>query len=175
MRILANGIVSELADVIDVYYFETAKVLTRATVKSGTKLGTLSEVLNNKHTGAISTKVAGNLKAKNSGEDVKTVTIALHMQESAGNEYQNLSIGTDFTIQLLATQYTAESDSFDEKYDINADFAPQEVPSAMVKKLTGSNLDIYDSVSDQRLDLDTGYQFEPTETYDQAQKSEKRY
>ena len=42
------------------------------------------------------------------------------MQESAGNEYQGKSIGTDFSIQLLATQFTYEEDSFDENYDKDA-------------------------------------------------------
>ena len=49
-----------------------------------------------------------------------TVCIALHMQEEAGNEYQNLSIGEGFSVQLIATQYTYEEDSFDETYDENA-------------------------------------------------------
>ena len=49
-------------------------------------------------------------------------TLALHMQESAGNEYQDLAIGTDFSLQILATQYTYEEDSFDDQYDANAEF-----------------------------------------------------
>lgn len=175
MRILANGVVSELADVIDVYYFSEAKQLGRADVETGEKLGTLSEVLNNTNEKAISKTIAGSLIAGAS----KTVTIALKMQESAGNEYQNLSIGTDFSIQLLATQYTEELDTFDKMYDENADFASQEVPSAMVSKLTGDELDISftegigGTVS--TMTLDAGYQFEPTETLAQAKASEYRW
>ncbi len=171
MRILANGIVSELADVIDVYYFAEATQLDRAKLATGTKLGTLSEVLNNTNANAISKTIVGDLVAGAS----KTVTIALKMQESAGNEYQNLSIGTDFSIQLLATQLTSENDSFDNTYDANAEFAAQEVPAAMVKKLTGNKLDIYDAVTGENVTLDTGYQFEPTETAKQAEQSEQRY
>ena len=44
------------------------------------------------------------------------------MQESAGNDYKGLSIGADFSIQLVATQYTNESDSFGSDYDANAGY-----------------------------------------------------
>lgn len=167
MRILANGVVSELADVIDVYYFSEAKQLGRADVETGEKLGTLSEVLNNTNEKAISKTIAGSLIAGAS----KTVTIALKMQESAGNEYQNLSIGTDFSIQLLATQYTEELDTFDKMYDENADFASQEVPSAMVSALSGDELDVTITGMGETT-LDAGYQFEPTETAAQGAASE---
>ena len=46
--------------------------------------------------------------------------IVLHMQESAGNEYQNLSVGDGFSVHLLASQLAYEKDSFDEKYDTEA-------------------------------------------------------
>lgn len=175
MRILANGVVSELADVIDVYYLEEAEQLSRANVATkGEKLGTLSEVLNNQNTNAISKRIAGNLTAKGTENSSKTITIALHMQESAGNEYQGLSIGTDFSIQLLATQYTSESDSFDNTYDAGAEFAAQEKPSAMVSALSGDELNVtIHQMGDYK--LNAGYQFEPTETVEQAQASEYRY
>ena len=44
------------------------------------------------------------------------------MQESAGNEYQNKSIGTDFSIQLIATQLAHENDSFGNDYDADATY-----------------------------------------------------
>ncbi len=46
-------------------------------------------------------------------------SIALHMSEDAGNEYQNLSLGNVY-ISLVATQWTFEEDSFDDQYDVNA-------------------------------------------------------
>lgn len=46
--------------------------------------------------------------------------IVLHMQESAGNEYQKLDMGEGFQLQLNATQYTYESDSFGSDYDAEA-------------------------------------------------------
>lgn len=44
------------------------------------------------------------------------MTFALHMREEAGNEYQGLSVG-DIALNLFATQYTYEDDSFDDLYD----------------------------------------------------------
>ncbi len=109
LNIIANGEVSELADVIDVYYVDPAvQVADRTVLTDDNKLGTLTEVLAN-----ISTTASGNLLA---GE-AHTVTLALKMQESAGNKYQDLSIGSNFSVQLMATQFTYESDSFDNMYD----------------------------------------------------------
>ncbi len=44
--------------------------------------------------------------------------LAIHMNEEAGNEYQDGEISFDITV--LAGQDTAESDSFDDQYDANA-------------------------------------------------------
>lgn len=117
MMIKANGTVSALADVIDVYYIDpaTGPVSDRATFSNTNKLGTLAEFIK-----GIETTTAGNLLA---GEK-DVITLALKMREEAGNEYQNLSIGTDFSIVLVATQLTHENDSFDNKYDTDAEFIP---------------------------------------------------
>ncbi len=115
LKIMANGEVSKLADVIDVYYADPAtKVSSRTELTDGMRLGTLTEVLS----GLNTTPAAGELIAKTSD----TITLALKMQESAGNEYQDLSIGTDFSVVLMATQLTNEKDSFDEQYDKFADY-----------------------------------------------------
>lgn len=42
------------------------------------------------------------------------------MQENVGDEYQNLSIGSDFAIHVVATQYTSEADDFGNDIDANA-------------------------------------------------------
>ena len=47
------------------------------------------------------------------------------MQEDAGNEYQNLAIGSDFSVVLMATQMTAETDSFDDQYDFDASYTAE--------------------------------------------------
>ncbi len=51
-----------------------------------------------------------------------TLTISGHMKESAGNEYQNLTID-GIGITVVATQDTVEYDSNDNQYDKNAEYA----------------------------------------------------
>ena len=117
VRIAATGEVSELADVIDVYYIKGGKQIeNRTQLNDSNKIGTLTEVL------AKSYAAKGNLLGKK-GETVNSdiATIALKMQESAGNEYQGKSIGSEFAIQLVATQDTVEYDSFGNEYDANAE------------------------------------------------------
>lgn len=112
LAIVANGEVSELGDVIDVYCYDnygyggTKQVATRDELSDFEYKGTLTEWL--------STGIAANgLKAGKS----YSMTIVLKMREEAGNEYQNLSIGTDFAVKLIATQQAYESDSFGKDYD----------------------------------------------------------
>ncbi len=120
MTIVPNGEVSDLADVIDVYYVpaEVNKTGNRATdLANLNKLGTLRQ--------AISGEIVINdtlIPAEDNKEDF--ATLALHMQETAGNEYQNMSIGTDFSLKILAMQLNYESDSFDADYDKDADATP---------------------------------------------------
>ena len=111
VQIIANGEVTDLADVIDVYYVDPAiQVADREALANAPKLGTLTEVL-----AALDSTGNGALEPGNAD----TITIALKMQETAGNDYQGKSIGTSFSIQLLATQYDFESDSFGTDYDAN--------------------------------------------------------
>jgi len=117
LAIVANGEVSDLADVIDVYYVDPAvQVSDRAQLTDANKLGTLTEVLAN-----LANTASGELLA---GEN-DTITLALKMQETAGNEYQNKSIGTNFSVQLLATQLTSERDSFNDQYDVESDYVAE--------------------------------------------------
>ena len=50
-----------------------------------------------------------------------TLTIKGHMRKDAGNEYQGLSID-GIGITVVATQYTYESDSNNNQYDVNAEY-----------------------------------------------------
>ena len=111
--IVANGEVSDLADVIDVYYLDpAAQVTDRAQLTERNKLGTLTEVLEN-----LDETGSGYLASG----DSDTITLALKMQESAGNEYQNAALCEGgFSVQLLATQAIGEHDSFGNDYDNNA-------------------------------------------------------
>ena len=107
--VIAEKEVSELADVIDVYYVDPAvQIANRGALTENYKLGTLAEVLAGLGESGNGTLVAG---------AADTITIALKMQETAGNDYMNLSIGTDFSIQLIATQFAYENDSFGNDYD----------------------------------------------------------
>ncbi len=108
LHIAENGEVSELADVIDVYFAEGEITLSSREMTELNFVGTLRTVLANDPDNMI-----GDLEAGKS--DI--VTIALKMRETAGNEYQGLSIGSDFSVILMATQDNVEADSFDENYD----------------------------------------------------------
>ena len=55
------------------------------------------------------------------GEEGAAFTIKGHMQESAGNDYQNLTID-GIGINVVATQDTVESDSFGNTYDKDAEY-----------------------------------------------------
>ena len=189
LRIVANGTVSKLADVIDVYYFATAKQLTRADVETGTYVGTLAQVLKVSHTDVdingdgtiddndktLTQVVNGMLEAKAS----ETITIALKMKESAGNEYQNLSIGTDFSVELIATQASFESDAFGKDYDDTVVVPSPEIPSALVTSLEGNELVISATRGIggpvETMTLNAGYQFEPTISFEDVLNSEYKH
>ena len=123
LNIAANGEVSELADVIDVYFAEGEHTLSSREMTELKLVGTLSDILE-----GMPANMSGDLKA----EENDTVTIALKMQESAGNEYQGLSIGSDFSVVLMATQDNVEKDSFDENYD------DIEIPDKDIKVIDGN-------------------------------------
>ena len=67
----------------------------------------------------IDLNTEGHLKA---GETSSALTIKGHMKETAGNEYQGLSID-GIGITVVATQDTVEYDSNDNQYDDGAEYA----------------------------------------------------
>ena len=112
LTVEADGPVTELADVIDVYYVNPAtnEITTLVGLES---VGTLTEVMSEK------TNNTGSLIPGQSA----ILAIAFHMQEDAGNKYQNLSLCTNgFSLKLIATQETGEFDSFGDNYDNEADW-----------------------------------------------------
>ena len=119
LSIEANGEVSKLADVIEVYIYgankyasTNAKQVVGRDVSGFEYVGTLTELLN---TGIASGKLYA--VASSAKYTFDSMTIVFKMREEAGNEYQNLAIGTDFSIKLVATQLTYENDSFGNDYD----------------------------------------------------------
>ncbi len=72
--------------------------------------------------------------------DEYQVNVALKMQETAGNEYQNQTAG-DFDIRIDATQATVENDYFDNQYDKDAVYpvtSAAEAAEAMANAAPGS-------------------------------------
>ena len=106
----------KLAEVIDVYYAADEVTVADRNLTGLTKLGTLADVFNGKVAAINDTLIP------DKGNTFDCATIALKMQETAGNEYQNLPVGGGggFDINVLATQYTYESDDFDTQYDKDA-------------------------------------------------------
>ncbi len=113
---------SKLENVIDVYFKTSTDAITSeptsledAISQGYNKVGTLGDMIAEDDGAAH-----GYLLAKSS----VYAGIVLHMQETAGNEYQNLSVGSTFDVRLLARQYTYEKDGFgSDQYDKNADYA----------------------------------------------------
>lgn len=113
INMLPNGTLGKLADVIDVYYIDEPlePIVSRTAIKDMSPSGVLSDVIGNVPV------VTGTLGR----EETNTFGVVLKMQESAGNEYQNESVGEDgFSVILRATQLDAELDSFGDDYDAGA-------------------------------------------------------
>ncbi|MEE3403951.1 MAG: InlB B-repeat-containing protein [Acutalibacteraceae bacterium] len=132
LTILANGevdAVADLAEVIDVYTKTPAvQVSNRDNVSTKlNRVGTLREVLND--TTVLAAATQGHLMP---GNKEAVITLALKMQETAGNEYQNKEVNTGLTVKLFATQYTAEEDTFDNQYDKLATYDADNVGSPLV-------------------------------------------
>ena len=73
-------------------------------------------------------------------EEGAAFTIKGHMQESAGNEYQGLSID-GIAITVYATQLASENDSYGNYYDANSTYPVEIVPAienATMSKTTGA-------------------------------------
>ena len=86
VQIVANGTPSDLADVIDVYYLDPAQqIADRATLADLTPMGTLTQAL-----AGMAATASGVLvpvgKEDNGLKSSETITIALKMKESAGND-----------------------------------------------------------------------------------------
>ena len=116
---------------------------------------------------------AGSIEA---GADADYVALVVYMPETVGNEanYRTGEVAPEITLglNLMATQYTSEKDSFDNQYDADARF--DGVPAANVTNL--KKMPKVTSVfTSEEYTLDTAYVFNTTETYDEAQKNAKRF
>ena len=123
LNISADGEMTELADVIDVYYVNPVSTAL-ASVDGLTTEGVLSHVVNNKVTTSGVLLPTGEADPNYVTGDT-VIAIALHMQEDAGNSYKNMSAidGAGFTVNLLATQFSYEADGFNNtEYDKDAEW-----------------------------------------------------
>lgn len=125
LALTAEGELTKLANVIDVYYKASNTAITKEDLASDMsdldgyiRVGTLAEVLGEENIAA-----KGHIEA----EEADYAAVILHMQEGANDDYQGLSLfeGTGtFDITLKATQYTSEKDGFgNDQYDANAGIA----------------------------------------------------
>ena len=120
-KITTQASLGILADVIDVYVKpgitkDQFNSLGRNDLSTWTNAGTVREFVE-----GIETSTYGTLNPKSAAGDSATLGIALKMREEAGNEYKNQSI-EPLDIMILATQYTSESDSFDDQYDKDSEY-----------------------------------------------------
>ena len=108
---------ANLADVIEVYMIDGAvATVDRAalTVDNDAYVGTLASLMAEDDGAAHGELVKG---------EFEIYTIVLKMSESAGNEYQDKSVGGGFTVQLLATQLASENDDLGTNdYDTDATY-----------------------------------------------------
>ena len=161
-----------LADVIDVYVFDEDETITRETIAAATPVGTLTDLMaaNGGATHGILLPAEGvGSTDVNPAESADTPRgeivygVVLKMQESAGNEYQGLTVGNGFALQLLATQYTWENDSFDHLYDDDADY--DAAPKAEVIVTSGKMIS---TSTHGDIWANTTLQFKPEHTYEEA-------
>ena len=113
LTIEADGEVTDLSDVINVYYVNPVTAeLTKDALAALTPTGTLTDILDNK------TSIEGRQLTPGSSQ---ILAIAFHMDELAGNDYQKKALCEGgFSLKLLATQDIGESDSYGDDYDSNA-------------------------------------------------------
>lgn len=132
-----NG-VGKLAEVINVYFADSeVEVQTREDLGKLSAIGLLNNVLDGGAT-ASGTLLAANQSSPlhKSGETI--VTMAMTMITTAGNDYQEESVG-DFTITALATQAPYEQDSFGSNYDSNAEIPVILMPGKVTTTVTPDN------------------------------------
>ena len=139
-KFVSNEQLSILADIIDVYVKPSETEIGYPADRSLAgykKVGTVAEFVN-----TIEETTNGELAR----EEVAYLGIALKMQESAGNEYQLKTIGA-FDIQIIATQFTVEKDTFGSDYDKDAplDYAPVSTASELETALSNEEENITDN------------------------------
>lgn len=136
LALTPTGSVGKLAEVINVFYAnDGVKVKDRSDLSSLSTIGLLNNVMDGDVT-ADGTLLATDQQSPwhKSGEVI--ITLAMNMITTAGNEYQDETIGDGFTITALATQCPYEEDSFGSDYDANAEYPELIKPSKVSASVT---------------------------------------
>ena len=116
------GSVGKLAEVINVFYADNeVEVKDRSDLSSLIAIGLLNNVMDGGAT-ADGTLLTADQQSPWHKSSETIITLAMNMITTAGNEYQNETIGDGFTITALATQCPYEEDSFGSDYDANAEY-----------------------------------------------------
>lgn len=119
-KFISANELTALADVIDVYVCPSETELSypadRNDLSGYVWAGTVADFVN-----SIETTTTGTLEA----DETAYLGIALKMKTEAGNEYQGMDLGSAFDIMIMATQLTAEEDSFDDQYDKDATYTAE--------------------------------------------------
>ena len=137
-KIVLNGTPTILGEVIDVYTyvggFDNYDPSVRPDFSDGNwqTLGTIADLVNGTGTVLPARTLAHGQRAR--------MIVALHMREDAGNEYQNMDLGANFDIKVLATQAASEFDSFDDQYDADAEWLESETGYYASAAIDASNL-----------------------------------
>ena len=145
MAINPTGAVGKLAEVIDVSFDIVTDNASFVAPTADNKQGSLVKVATLADLIAADGIVAGGVLLPDGTEEAGyydgeiVICISFHMQETAGNEYQGLSIGDAFGINLYATQFDYEKDSFDNSYDDDATW-PSIENGAASANIDASNL-----------------------------------
>ena len=154
-----------LADVIEVYVVPAANYQSFAEIKAAAEAAAtgeapvISKLMDDPDGAAYGVLYpAGTTEGSGPVGEI-TYCIALRMKEEAGNEYQGLSVGDGFAVQLQATQYVHEKDSFGPNYDAGAEYA--NLPSAVVIPYTKSEINQINNDND--INLQTAYSFRTSE------------
>ena len=115
LTVEAMGAMTNLAEVIELFYVNPVNEEINS-LYGMTAEGWLSEVVKNRTATEGVILPEGKTEAgAASGETI--IAVVLHMDEQADNRYQEMSFGDGFALNLVATQYTYENDSFNNSYD----------------------------------------------------------
>ena len=121
LSVEAEGRIGKLSEVIDVYCVNPVETeLTRDSLTAANRAGTLLDTVGDQIANGVILPAG---KVSNEYDDGYTIlAIAFRMQEEAGIEYMNQSIGDGFSINVVATQFNYESGSFGDGYDADLEW-----------------------------------------------------